>query len=158
MLGRWFESKPDPLLEALFERASDGFLVCGGDGKVLSCNPAAAQMLGDEPAAVEGRHVSELFEQRQSERFSLHTGGAMTRGGAAAPRPVDLHLTEYAGSSGTHVLVRVRDASERADTQERLKQLANFDSLTGLPNRSLFRDRLGQAMAPSRSATAARWR
>jgi diguanylate cyclase (GGDEF)-like protein len=45
------------------------------------------------------------------------------------------------------VLVRLRDASERTDTQARLKQLANYDSLTGLPNRSLFRDRLGQAMA-----------
>ena len=147
MFGRWFESKPDPLLEALFERASDGFLVCGADGKVLSCNPAAAQLLGDEPAAVEGRHVSELFEQGPSDRFSLHTGGAMTRGRGAPGRPVDLHLTEYAASDGTHVLVRLRDASERADTQERLKQLANYDSLTGLPNRSLFRDRLGQAMA-----------
>jgi diguanylate cyclase (GGDEF)-like protein len=147
MFGRWFESKPDPLLEALFDRASDGFLVCSADGKVLSCNPAAAHLLGDEPTACEGRHVSALFEQGQGERFSLHTGAATTRGRGAPGRPVDLHLTEYNGSSGPHVLVRLRDASERADTQERLKQLANYDSLTGLPNRSLFRDRLAQAMA-----------
>jgi diguanylate cyclase (GGDEF)-like protein len=147
MFGRWFESKPDPLLEALFDRASDGFLVCSADGKVLSCNPAAAHLLGDEATACEGHHVSELFEQGRGERFSLHTGAATTRGRGALGRPVDLHLTEYDGSSGPHVLVRMRDASERADTQERLKQLANYDSLTGLPNRSLFRDRLGQAMA-----------
>jgi diguanylate cyclase len=147
MFGRWFESKPDPLLEALFERASDGFLICGADGKVLSCNPAAAHLLGDEAAAIERHHASELFEQGSSERFSLHTGGAMTRGRGGPSRPVDLHLTEYEGSAGSHVLVRMRDASERADTQERLNQLANYDSLTGLPNRSLFRDRLGQAMA-----------
>ena len=92
----------------------------GADGKVLSCNPAAAQLLGDEGTAVEGRHVSELFEQGQGDRFSLHTGGAMTRARGAPARPVDLHLTEYAGSDGPHVLVRLRDAAERADTQERL--------------------------------------
>jgi len=77
----------------------------------------------------------------------LHTGGATTRGRSAPGRPVDLHLTEYTVNGSQQVLVRVRDGSERAETQERLKQLANFDSLTGLPNRSLFRDRLGQAMA-----------
>ena len=147
MFGRWFEAKPDPLLEALFERASDGFLICDADGKVLSCNPAAAHLLGDEAAAIEGQHVSELFEQGSSDRFSLHTGDALTRGRVVAGRPVDLHLTEYTGSSGAHVLVRLRDASERTETQERLKKLANFDSLTGLPNRALFHDRLGQAMA-----------
>jgi diguanylate cyclase len=148
MFGRWFESKPDPLLEALFDRASDGFLVCGADGRVLLCNPAAAHLLGDEARAVEGRHVSDLFEQGHSiERFSLRTGGATTRGRTAPGRKVELHLTEYSGSSGAQVLVRLRDGSERAETQERLKQLANYDSLTGLPNRSLFRDRLAQAMA-----------
>lgn len=147
MFGRWFESKPDPLLEALFDRASDGFLICGEDGKVLSCNPAAAHLLGDEAAHVEGHHVSELFEPRQSERFSLHNGPAVTRNRGVPGRPVDLHLTEYKCGAGSHVLVRLRDGAERADTQERLKQLANYDSLTGLPNRSLFRDRLAQAMA-----------
>ena len=147
MFGRWFESKPDPLLEALFDRASDGFLVCGTNGKVLSCNPAAAQVFGDDASAIESQHVSELFEPGQSGRFSLRAGAAMARVRGAQGRPVDLHLTEYTGSDGAHVLVRVRDGSERADTQERLKQLANFDSLTGLPNRSLFRDRLAQAMA-----------
>jgi diguanylate cyclase (GGDEF)-like protein len=147
MFGRWFESKPDPLLEALFERASDGFLVCTADGVVLSCNSTAGQLLGEEPAGIEGRHVSELFDQGSAEeRFSLRTGGAMT----CSPngnRPVTLHLTEYVGSNGPHVLVRVRDASERIDTKARLKQLANYDSLTGLPNRALFRDRLAKAMA-----------
>jgi len=147
-LGRWFSSKPDPLLETLFDRASDGYLVCGADGKVLSCNPAAAQLLGDEAEAIEGRHVCDLFEQGGAERrSSLKAGAARVRGRDGANRPVTLHVTEYVASGVPHVLVRVRDASERHEAQERLKQLANFDSLTGLPNRVLFRDRLGQAMA-----------
>ena len=100
--GRWFESRPDPLLEMLFEKASDGFIVCTADGKVASCNPVAAQLLGQEAAAVEGHHVSDLFDQGGAERrFSLRSGAAMTRAreGSSA-RPVNLHLTEYVGSTG----------------------------------------------------------
>jgi diguanylate cyclase (GGDEF)-like protein/PAS domain S-box-containing protein len=148
MFGRWFESKRDPLLEALFEHAGDGFLVCGPDGTVESCNPMAAQLLGEEPTAIEGRHVSELFEQGSPDaHFALRAGPALMRARTGANRPVTLVLTEYEGSGSKHVLVRVHDASERAETQARLKQLANYDSLTGLANRTMFRDRLGQAMA-----------
>lgn len=39
-----------------------------------------------------------------------------------------------------------RDVSQRKKDEERLNYLANFDSLTGLPNRALFQDRLGQVI------------
>ncbi len=40
-----------------------------------------------------------------------------------------------------------RDATERRAMQARLEELAHFDSLTGLPNRVLFRDRLDRGLA-----------
>ncbi len=39
-----------------------------------------------------------------------------------------------------------RDITKRKQAEERLHYLANFDSLTGLPNRPLFSDRLSQAL------------
>jgi len=42
------------------------------------------------------------------------------------------------------------DITELVETRERLTQIAYSDALTGLPNRALFLDRLGQAMAQSR--------
>ena len=42
------------------------------------------------------------------------------------------------------------DITERKRAEEQLKQLAQYDSLTGLPNRSLFRDRLSMTMARAR--------
>jgi two-component system, cell cycle response regulator len=44
----------------------------------------------------------------------------------------------------------VRYAIERKRSEERLTHLAQYDHLTGLVNRSLFRDRLVQAMARSK--------
>jgi len=138
----------DALLDALFDRAGDGLLVCGADGVVVSCNAVAAKLLHVKANQVVGRHVSDLIDQGSPlHRFSLRNGNALTRTDGEPVRPLQLHLTPFESSSGPQVVVRVRDGTERLDTQERLQQLANYDSLTGLPNRALFRDRLGQAMA-----------
>lgn len=44
---------------------------------------------------------------------------------------------------------RLRIEEELRDSQSRLYRLAHYDTLTGLPNRLLFRDRLNQALAKS---------
>ncbi|OBV40404.1 EAL domain-containing protein [Janthinobacterium psychrotolerans] len=50
-------------------------------------------------------------------------------------------------STGGPLLIAVaRDISERRQVQERLKHLAHYDSLTGLPNRGLFYQTLAQAV------------
>ncbi|TSA10252.1 MAG: sensor domain-containing diguanylate cyclase [Betaproteobacteria bacterium] len=45
-----------------------------------------------------------------------------------------------------HTICIVRDVTERKQFEERIRRLANYDHLTGLPNRSLFYDRLSQAI------------
>jgi diguanylate cyclase (GGDEF)-like protein/PAS domain S-box-containing protein len=47
------------------------------------------------------------------------------------------------------VVLNMRDISDRAALQERLAHLAFHDSLTGLANRALFRDRVQHALARS---------
>ena len=44
----------------------------------------------------------------------------------------------------------ISDITERKRAEEQVYQLAHYDSLTGLPNRTLLRDRLGQAMSDAR--------
>ena len=68
--------------------------------------------------------------------------------------PVELSWHWYAQSpvpgghaAGGLLLIAVaRDISERRQAQERLKHLAHYDGLTGLPNRSLFYQTLAQAV------------
>ena len=55
------------------------------------------------------------------------------------------------GQGGTEFLARaILYAIERKRAQERLTYLAQYDQLTGLVNRTLFRDRLVHAMARSK--------
>lgn len=55
------------------------------------------------------------------------------------------------------VLAIVRDVTERKVLEERLSYQAFHDSLTGLPNRSLFVERLEQAMTHGPEAGGTWW-
>jgi diguanylate cyclase (GGDEF)-like protein len=63
---------------------------------------------------------------------------------------VDVGVSNLQGSQAHQRIGIIRDITERKQHEARLSKMANFDSLTGLPNRTLFRDRLQQAMARSR--------
>jgi diguanylate cyclase (GGDEF)-like protein/PAS domain S-box-containing protein len=52
-----------------------------------------------------------------------------------------------AAGRGIRMIGAAMDISERKQAEEQLTQLAQFDTLTGLPNRALFKDRLGQAIS-----------
>jgi diguanylate cyclase (GGDEF)-like protein/PAS domain S-box-containing protein len=51
-------------------------------------------------------------------------------------------------SADTHIIAAIsRDIRARLAIEEKMAYMAQFDALTGLPNRNLFQDRLVQAMA-----------
>jgi len=56
------------------------------------------------------------------------------------------------GKSGedTARVLAIRDIRERKDAEERIRHMAHHDSLTGLPNRRMFTDRLHQVLARSK--------
>jgi diguanylate cyclase (GGDEF)-like protein/PAS domain S-box-containing protein len=61
----------------------------------------------------------------------------------------DLTIAPVRDAAGrvTHHIGIVNDITERARYQQELEREANFDSLTGLPNRNLLADRLDQMLA-----------
>src|SRR5512140_1967706 len=48
------------------------------------------------------------------------------------------------------ILLAIEDITERKHLEEKIRQMAYYDSLTGLPNRKLFSDRLDIALAHAR--------
>lgn len=61
-------------------------------------------------------------------------------------------VTPLLNSNGqvSHYVTILEDFSERRAAEERMRHTAHFDLLTDLPNRGLFFDRLGQALALAR--------
>ncbi len=140
----------------LFERSSEGLVICGPQGQIIACNPAAARLFGESSAVVCGRLLLGLVVQDALGsdggplRPRLRSGDAQVRRADGAMVPVEVRISELPAGEHRQGLVQLRDMSDRHQAQDQLVQLANYDSLTGLPNRALFRDRLAQAMERAR--------
>jgi diguanylate cyclase (GGDEF)-like protein/PAS domain S-box-containing protein len=77
-------------------------------------------------------------------------GTAGTYGILSSHSRAELHFGPDDASFLQSVANILAVAIERKNAQERLERLAQFDSLTGLPNRHLFHDRLLKTMAHAR--------
>src|SRR5437868_3578041 len=63
---------------------------------------------------------------------------------------LETHVTDLRADRRIRgVVLNARDVTERVRLEEQLTRQAFHDALTDLPNRALFRDRLGQALAKS---------
>ena len=143
----------------MFAQSASGVMTCGQDGTVLLCSPVAADLLGAGAKDICGqpvdRWLAPLIDISLVAGPPIETGQWETLATRAdgSEFPVELTVSETLLDGTRQFILIVRDITDRKLTQERLSFLANFDSLTGLPNRVLFRDRLAQAMARARRST-----
>lgn len=133
------------------------------DRQVMQCNQAFAEMFGYQRAEVLGvstRHLHEsedAYEERGREAYPVVAErGSFTADARMRHKDGGLFWVNYRlsaidrGDLGQGVVWVVQDITERKQAEERLLHLAHHDVLTQLPNRSLFRDRLNQALAQAR--------
>jgi diguanylate cyclase (GGDEF)-like protein len=161
--GRWVARRDaDRRFEALFESAGEALALCDANGLVVGVNTAAAGLLEQSPGALRGQPLSRWLQQPQIPagrrgELGFRDGDAELRRACGPPQPVELRVSRLplclptladqdAPAQGEWLLC-IRDYGDRRKAQAHLSCLANYDSLTGLPNRALFRDRLAQAMA-----------
>ncbi|MDQ2694839.1 MAG: EAL domain-containing protein [Pseudomonadota bacterium] len=139
----------------VFDCALEAVLITAPDRTALMVNPAYYAMTGYAPEQVMGQvpgffrcrgNDPSLYERIwQSVARTGHWKGEILDRKANGERyPVLLSLSAVANAAGavTHYIALVSDISELKAAQQQLERLARYDSLTRLPNRSLFHDRL----------------
>jgi diguanylate cyclase (GGDEF)-like protein/PAS domain S-box-containing protein len=146
---------------ALVHHASDVFTVIGADTVIRYQSPAIEQVLGYPAEDLIGRSLLDLIEQDDQEAAKQLFERSQTRpgvptvgeirmrplGDGQAPRRFEMTATDLLDDPTVKgIVLNYRDITERAQYEERLTQQAFHDSLTGLPNRSLFSDRLDHAL------------
>ncbi len=103
------------------------------------------EVLGDAQYAEVAERVSEVLAGKAVTHEREYTLNGTTRHVRSTYLP---HFSSRKEVLGFYVLVN--DISEQKEVQQRLQHMVQHDSLTGLPNRALFRDRLAQAIERSR--------
>ena len=126
------------------------------DGRYIFVNAMHARLSGISPTALIGQNTSAVFGAAY-ERSSRSLDQLVFRTGNALPgfeeevvdlvgiRRVLLTTKSPLGSGSapiTGVLTTSLDITDRKRAEQHLLHMANHDSLTGLPNRALLRDRL----------------
>ena len=98
----------------------------------------------DTPADLMERHKATLLAHQPFHDFEysiLNTPGEK-RTLSVSGEPIFSSTGEFVGYRGTS-----KDITERRQYEERIERMAQYDSLTELPNRALFYDRLQHAIA-----------
>ncbi|WP_245720159.1 diguanylate cyclase domain-containing protein [Nocardia uniformis] len=149
--------------EAIFTGASVGIgTIDITTGQVVDVNAAMAETLGFARETMPGRSVADIlgpqnighafaeFQRLLSgevDRFRLETEHSRPDGSHST---IDLSMSVVRDGDGNpRFLVGVTvDITERKQLADRLWHDAHHDSLTGLPNRLLFFDRLATAVPP----------
>ena len=153
-------------LRAIVEHVAEGIITINEQGAIEAFNPAAAKMFGYSIDEVIGHNIKMLMPEEMRE---LHAHGmsrylqegvphVIGKDGVELPglrkdgstMTMELSITEIQHEGRRLFVGIVRDITERKLGEARLIYLAQHDGLTGLPNRTLFHDRLAQAMARSR--------
>jgi len=146
------------LLNATLESTTDGILVVDNHGQVTHFNQKFVSMWNIPSVLLDSRDhqkgLSYLLNQLKDPDVFLQKVKELDPLPEAESHDF-LHFLDgrvferYSKPQkvGREIVGRVwsfRDITQRKNNEERLNYLASFDSLTGLPNRTLFYDRLSQ--------------
>lgn len=148
----------DRLLRTLVDAMPAMVTACDSEGRVLLMNAAQERFGGMAEGAAEGRLLADLSlppevaaQVRRAAEASAPVPAMEAEAADAAGRPrALLHLAAPVPDDPAdrpRVVHVALDITERREADARLRHMAEHDSLTDLPNRTLFSMRLEQAMA-----------
>jgi len=151
------------LAATVVKTVEEAVIVTNQDNLILAVNPAFTEITGYTLDEVEGKDPKILASGRHSKEFykgmweSLLDSGSWhgeiwdrRKSGENYIKWLSIKVVRDAAGKVTHYIGVFADISERKAAEERMQYLAHHDMLTGLPNRTLFSDRLQQGLVQAK--------
>lgn len=148
------------LARRVIEASLDGIMILDATNRVEFVNPAFTHMTGYLSEDIIGQTPSVLKSGRHDDAFYVHMYQTLEKqdywqgeiwnrrkNGEIYPEWLTINVIRDDTGEISQYAAIFSDITERKKTEERIKNLAYYDVLTGLPNRRLFTDRLQLAIA-----------
>jgi len=140
-------------ITSLANATLEGILIFKDD-KIVDMNEPMAQLVGKNREMLVNTPVSDLvgsdiytfLEQPILEGLRPNIGATL-KNNRKIDVPVEIYLTAMEDESSFCKVAVVRDISERVANEKVMWRLAHYDSLTNLPNRRHFSEKLQDAIA-----------
>ncbi|WP_341678073.1 diguanylate cyclase [Niveibacterium sp. SC-1] len=150
----------------VFESSHLAMTITDAAGTILSVNDAFTRLTGYGREEAQGQNPRILQSGRHSPEFykemwrSLVTSGHWhgdiwdrRKDGTIYPKFISMNAIRDEEGRTTNYSCIFSDITERKAIEEKLSLLAHLDALTRLPNRTLLRERLGEAIADAAGGT-----
>lgn len=148
------------LAAAVIEATNEAVLITDDDFNVKSVNPAFTEITGYRPREVIGKAPPFLRALKRDRRAYKGMREALTghghwegeiwnkrKSGEDYAERLAISAIAADDHGARKYAVLIGDITKRKQDEENIRRQANYDSLTGLPNRTLFLDRLNQSLA-----------
>lgn len=147
----------------VFRSMSEAVSVIDLDFTFVAVNPAFSRITGYSEADVIGLPSNLLDSSQHSAEFYQRVRGIVVRSGHWSGEMwqrrkdggeflswIELSEVTDASQQRTHFVAVVNDITQKKRAEQELRYLANYDTLTGLPNRTLLSERLSRAIIRAR--------
>jgi diguanylate cyclase (GGDEF)-like protein/PAS domain S-box-containing protein len=155
-------AEADLRVAAITFESQEGVIITDRDNVILRVNRAFTEITGyssDDAVGMtpnllrSGRHDDAFFAAmwQSLQRDGTWRGEIWNRRKSGEIYPGWLNITAVKGTGGavSHYVATFADITLRKAAEDEIRHLAFYDALTGLPNRRLMLERLGQALISS---------
>ncbi|MDF2963894.1 MAG: bifunctional diguanylate cyclase/phosphodiesterase [Paenibacillus sp.] len=147
----------------LFMYSGDGIVLLDSHGYILQMNEECCRLTGAEADFWLNHSMNALLEPQHKESFSRHFEGALQgrtssmdaeiRHNSGHSIQLSLRLIPEETEQSKLVYVVLKDVTELKRSLQLIEHMAYHDTLTGLPNRTLFQIQLAQMLAAANANT-----
>lgn len=147
------------LAGTVFEASSDAIMITDARNLIIAVNAAFCEItgyreeeaIGQTPTILSsGKHDADFYRDmwQRLEETGRWSGEIWNRrkNGEIYVEWLTLNAVKNHRGETSHYVAIFADITEHKQAEEHVRHLAHYDALTDLPNRTLFSDRLGQAL------------